>query len=178
MAISQVDKTITHSQHCLSLHLNLCPSGRIFYTSTPPSLPFSHPFFILLLPRSSLCSLILLFIPAVLPSSGQVRGGEEGGEGELASLSGASSNLISQQREEGLVVTWAFVIVHSTRRSFFVDTGYEQTHTYTPSCAKNMYTSNKQASKKAYFLSHISDVIPMQRCCGDCRLTSSGNRGS
>lgn len=77
MAISQVDKTITLSHLSFSLHINLCLSGRIFYPSTPPSHSVSSSSSSSS-PPSSLCSLILLFhptLPAVLPSSGQVRGG-------------------------------------------------------------------------------------------------------
>lgn len=97
----------------LPFSLNLSWSGG--RSCSPSAHPAHFPF---LLSSFNSCPL-----RAIFPSSGQVRreaeeGGAAGGGGAVSALlSGASRNCISQQREEGLVVIWAFLIVRSTQRS-------------------------------------------------------------
>ncbi|MED6246474.1 hypothetical protein ATANTOWER_018439 [Ataeniobius toweri] len=94
-AVAQVDKTISESHQCLPLYKSLC---------LLPLYPFIHR----LCPPPSGLRLLILTFHAILGAF--LRSGEtevRGSGGEFASLSGASGNLISQQRrrEEGLVVS-------------------------------------------------------------------------
>ena len=103
MAISQVDRTITHSHLFLTLYKSLPVC--VCLLSLHPSLSFN--FFILPLLSLLLSPLpvsarpsfysIPLSLPSSLPPVRWERG--ERGGGVLASLSGASGNLISQQRQ-------------------------------------------------------------------------------
>lgn len=183
-SISQVDKTV--ASFLTPFSLNLSRSG---WHCCSPSF---HP--------APFLSLLSSFEPcprrAIFPSWSEVRRQGDGGrgvewaEGALlwgsvsALLSGASRNCISQQSMEGLVVIWAFLIVHSTQRSILwpeLDMSKRSANSHAFTTNIGMYVCichcvKQTRSRKACCLCHVGDAIPLKHGCGHCSSASYGNR--